>query len=116
MNAKIWADKIQMEYESFQGQIVIVSGTITFYAGKQELIVDKMLLAKEAEYELSEIIKILSDEKIRTYNFPQGRVSDHRINLTVHNLDKVLMGALDEIIEALITTDQAEKLKNADEA
>lgn len=67
MNAKIWADKIQMEYESFQGQIVIVSGTITFYAGKQELIVDKMLLAKEAEYELSEIIKILSDEKIRTY-------------------------------------------------
>ena len=55
-------------------------------------------------------------ERIRTYNFPQGRVSDHRINLTVHNLDKVLMGALDEIIEALITTDQAEKLKNADEA
>lgn len=53
-------------------------------------------------------------ERIRTYNFPQGRVSDHRINLTVHNLDKVLMGNLDEIIDALITTDQAEKLKNAD--
>lgn len=55
-------------------------------------------------------------ERIRTYNFPQGRVSDHRINLTVHNLDKVLLGNLDEIIDALITTDQAEKLKNADEA
>ena len=53
-------------------------------------------------------------ERIRTYNFPQGRVSDHRINLTVHNLDKVLMGNLDEIIDALITTDQAEKLKNAE--
>lgn len=53
-------------------------------------------------------------ERIRTYNFPQGRVSDHRINLTVHNLDKVLLGNLDEIIDALITTDQAEKLKNAD--
>ena len=55
-------------------------------------------------------------ERIRTYNFPQGRVSDHRINLTVHNLDKVLLGNLDEIIDALITTDQAEKLKHADEA
>ena len=53
-------------------------------------------------------------ERIRTYNFPQGRVSDHRINLTVHNLDKVLMGNLDEIIDALITTDQAERLKNAE--
>lgn len=55
-------------------------------------------------------------ERIRTYNFPQGRVSDHRINLTVHNLDKVLLGNLDEIIDALVTSDQAEKLKNADEA
>ncbi len=55
-------------------------------------------------------------ERIRTYNFPQGRVSDHRINLTVHNLDKVLLGNLDEIVDALITTDQAEKLKHADEA
>ena len=55
-------------------------------------------------------------ERIRTYNLPQGRVSDHRINLTVHNLDKVLLGNLDEIIDALITTDQAEKLKHADEA
>ena len=53
-------------------------------------------------------------ERIRTYNFPQGRVSDHRINLTVHNLDKVLMGNLDEIIDALITTVQAERLKNAE--
>jgi len=53
-------------------------------------------------------------ERIRTYNFPQGRVSDHRINLTVHNLDKVLMGNLDEIIDALITTDQAERLKKAE--
>ncbi len=54
-------------------------------------------------------------ERIRTYNFPQGRVSDHRINLTVHNLDKVLLGNLDEIIDALIMTDQAERLKHVDE-
>lgn len=50
-------------------------------------------------------------ERIRTYNFPQGRVTDHRINKTVHQLEKFLDGDMDEIIDALITTDQAEKLK-----
>ncbi|MBO7209011.1 MAG: peptide chain release factor 1 [Clostridia bacterium] len=50
-------------------------------------------------------------ERIRTYNFPQGRVSDHRIGLTLHRLDSVLNGDLDEIIDALITYYQAEKLK-----
>jgi len=50
-------------------------------------------------------------ERIRTYNFPQGRVSDHRINLTLHRLEDILLGDLDEIIEALIATDQAERLK-----
>lgn len=49
-------------------------------------------------------------EKIRTYNFPQDRVTDHRINLTVHNLPHVLDGDLDSLIDALITSDQAEKL------
>ncbi|WP_196593977.1 peptide chain release factor 1 [Pectinatus sottacetonis] len=50
-------------------------------------------------------------QRIRTYNFPQGRVTDHRIGLTLHKLDSVLNGELDEIINALITADQAEKLK-----
>ncbi|MHB8171135.1 MAG: peptide chain release factor 1 [Thermincolia bacterium] len=50
-------------------------------------------------------------ERIRTYNFPQNRITDHRIGLTLHRLDYVLMGDVDEIIEALITTEQAEKLK-----
>ncbi|MCL2815074.1 MAG: peptide chain release factor 1 [Oscillospiraceae bacterium] len=50
-------------------------------------------------------------ERIRTYNFPQGRVTDHRINLTLYNLPNVLDGALDNIIDALITADTAEKLK-----
>lgn len=53
-------------------------------------------------------------ERIRTYNFPQGRVTDHRIGLTLHKLDWILQGDLDEIIEALITTDQAEKLKKVE--
>jgi len=50
-------------------------------------------------------------EKIRTYNFPQDRVSDHRIGLTLHNLPRVLEGELDELVDALATTDQAKQLE-----
>ncbi len=50
-------------------------------------------------------------ERVRTYNYPQGRVTDHRIGLTLHRLDAVLDGDLDEIIDALIAADQAEKLR-----
>ena len=50
-------------------------------------------------------------ERIRTYNFPQGRVTDHRINLTLYKLDLVVDGDLDEIIDALITADEVERLK-----
>lgn len=50
-------------------------------------------------------------ERIRTYNFPQGRVTDHRIGLTLHRLEWVLQGDLDEIIDALITSDQAQRMK-----
>ncbi len=50
-------------------------------------------------------------ERIRTYNFPQGRVTDHRINLTLYKLDSIMEGELDELIEALILDDQAKKLK-----
>jgi peptide chain release factor 1 len=55
-------------------------------------------------------------EKIRTYNFPQSRVTDHRIGLTLYKLDAILNGALDELIDALITHDTAEKLKNLSES
>ena len=55
----------------------------------------------------------MRNERIRTYNFPQGRVTDHRVNLTLYTIDAVMDGALDEIIDALATADQAEKLKNA---
>jgi peptide chain release factor 1 len=51
-------------------------------------------------------------ERIRTYNFPQGRITDHRINLTIYKLENFLDGDLDEVIDALITHDQAEKMKN----
>ncbi|MGC8532624.1 MAG: peptide chain release factor 1 [Acidiphilium sp.] len=49
-------------------------------------------------------------ERIRTYNFPQGRVTDHRINLTLHKIDRIMQGEFDDIIEALIAHDQAAKL------
>lgn len=55
-------------------------------------------------------------EKIRTYNFPQGRVTDHRIGLTLHKLEMVLNGDIDDIMDALITTDRMEKMKNSEEA
>ena len=52
-------------------------------------------------------------ERIRTYNYPQGRVTDHRIGLTLYKIEQILNGALDEIIDALIMADQAEKLRNS---
>lgn len=52
-------------------------------------------------------------ERIRTYNFPQNRLTDHRINLTVYSLDKVMEGELEDILEALASYDQAERLKSA---
>lgn len=54
-------------------------------------------------------------ERIRTYNFPQGRVTDHRIGLTLYRIEEILNGDLDEVIDALTTYDQAEKLKNMGE-
>jgi len=55
----------------------------------------------------------MRNERIRTYNFPQGRVTDHRIGLTLYKIDAVMDGDIDEIINGLATADQAEKLKNA---
>ena len=52
-------------------------------------------------------------ERIRTYNYPQGRVTDHRIGLTIHRLESIMNGDLEEIITALITAHQAEKLQES---
>jgi peptide chain release factor 1 len=83
----------------------------------------KVLRAKLYEIEQEKLEKELAatrksqvgtgnrNERIRTYNFPQGRVTDHRIGLTLHKLDSILDGDLDEIIDNLITVDQMEKLK-----
>ena len=57
----------------------------------------------------------MRNERIRTYNFPQGRLTDHRVGLTLYRLDSVMNGDIDEIIDALITADQAERLKHQEQ-
>ena len=69
--------------------------------------------AKEAAERKSQVGTGDRSGKIRTYNYPQGRVTDHRIGLTVHALDRVLGGELDEVVQALRTTERTERLKQA---
>jgi peptide chain release factor 1 len=70
--------------------------------------------AKVADARKSQVGTGDRSERIRTYNFPQSRVTDHRIGLTLHKLDLVLDGELDEIIDALTMNEQAELLKQAE--
>jgi peptide chain release factor 1 len=72
--------------------------------------------AKEASERKSQIGTGDRSEKIRTYNFPQGRVTDHRIKLTLYKIEAVLDGDLDELIDSLLAADQAEKLAHIEEA
>ena len=71
--------------------------------------------ASEAAERRSQIGTGDRSEKIRTYNFPQGRVTDHRIKLTLHKLDSILNGDLDEVIDSLIAADQTAKLAKMEE-
>lgn len=70
--------------------------------------------AEVAETRKSQVGTGDRSERIRTYNFPQGRVTDHRIGLTLHKLDFILNGDLDELVDALITADQSERLRQVD--
>jgi len=79
-------------------------------------LLEKMISEQQKEQALERRSQVGSgdrSERIRTYNFPQNRVTDHRIGLTLHKLDQVMEGELDPIIEALIAYDRAEQLKKA---
>jgi peptide chain release factor 1 len=71
--------------------------------------------AKYSEARKSQVGTGDRSERIRTYNFPQGRVTDHRIGLTLYKLDEFLDGDIDEMIDALVTYFQAESLKKVEE-
>ena len=78
---------------------------------------DQMLAEQNAEIAAERKSQVGTgdrSERIRTYNFPQGRVSDHRINLTLYKLENFLNGDIDEMVDALITAMQAEKLRNSE--
>ena len=87
----------------------------------------KLLRARLFEIAEQERLKLIAEdrksqvgsgdrsERIRTYNYPQGRVTDHRIGLTLYKLESFMDGYIDEIIEALITQDQSDKMKQMGE-
>lgn len=80
-------------------------------------IYDKFQQEAQAEYDQTRKSAVGSgdrSERIRTYNFPQNRVTDHRIGLTIQKLDQILEGKLDEVVEALIVEDQASKLQQSE--
>ncbi|RFU64268.1 peptide chain release factor 1 [Bacillus sp. V59.32b] len=79
---------------------------------------DKFQQEAQAEYDQNRKLAVGTgdrSERIRTYNFPQNRVTDHRIGLTIQKLDQIIEGKLDEIIDALILEDQSSRLQNADD-
>ena len=87
-----------------------VRGTLEILKSK---LYEEQVRRQEEEYGAERRSKVGTgdrSEKIRTYNYPQNRVTDHRIGFTVNKLDRVMEGELDEIIEALINEDQKRKL------
>jgi peptide chain release factor 1 len=81
-------------------------------------IFDKVQQEAQAEYAESRKLAVGTgdrSERIRTYNFPQSRVTDHRIGLTLQKLEQILQGKLDEIIDALVVAEQSEAMKKAEE-
>ena len=80
--------------------------------------IDKINREVQAEYDQNRKLAVGTgdrSERIRTYNFPQNRVTDHRIGLTIQKLDQIMEGKLDEVVDALIMEDQSSRLENADE-
>ena len=105
------SQKVQQRLKQLQNKIAAM-------AVLRARLYEKMLAEQQAAEGAERLAQIGSgdrSEKIRTYNFPQDRCTDHRIGLTVHNLSKIMDGNLDEVIDALATREQAEKLQKLNE-
>ena len=83
-------------------------------AARLQAVAEEQAQADASADRASQIRTVDRSERIRTYNFPQGRVTDHRIGLTLHKLDFILNGDLDELVDALRAADQSERLKQVD--
>ena len=83
-------------------------------ASKLYEIEQERVTSEHAAERKSQVGTGMRNERIRTYNFPQGRVTDHRIGLTLYKIDAVMDGDLDELIDALVTAEQAEKLQRTE--
>ena len=94
---------------------VIYNGTVVNDDGMQraDIYIRDGRVAAVTSERRSQVGTGMRNERIRTYNFPQGRVTDHRIGLTLYKIDSIMDGALDELIDALVTADQAEKLQSS---
>ena len=94
---------------------VIYNGTVVNDDGMQraDIYIRDGRVAAVTSERRSQVGTGMRNERIRTYNFPQGRVTDHRIGLTLYKIDSIMDGDLDELIDALVTADQAEKLQNS---
>ncbi|MBQ1281290.1 MAG: peptide chain release factor 1, partial [Oscillospiraceae bacterium] len=84
-------------------------------ASKLYEIEQERISSEHASARKSQVGSGMRNERIRTYNFQQGRVTDHRIGLTLYKIDAIMDGDLDELIDALVTAEQAEKLRREEE-
>ncbi len=91
IRGKIWADKMKMEYESYEGQIVFVKGYINYYAGRPEVTVEQMEPVKEAEYDLGELCRALSPEKEEAYKKQMACITRKIVSENLRNyVEKIL--------------------------
>ncbi|MBS6366767.1 MAG: peptide chain release factor 1 [Clostridiales bacterium] len=102
---------IVVECQQERSQVQNRAKAMSMLASKLYEIEQERIVGAQTAQRRSQVGTGMRNERIRTYNFPQGRVTDHRIGLTLYKIDQIMDGALDELIDALVTADQAEKLR-----
>ncbi len=102
---------IVVECQQERSQVQNRAKAMSMLASKLYEIEQERIVGAQTAERRSQVGTGMRNERIRTYNFPQGRVTDHRIGLTLYKIDQIMDGDLDELIDALVTADQAEKLR-----